>query len=199
MFPDLTRDDVFRIETGRLWLRWPMAKDAGAILRLAGDPAVAEMTARIPHPLPRAEVDAFLLRARTENAAGTGLTLALARRSAPAELVGIVGIVAGEAEPEPELGYWLGQPHWGGGLMREAVAALLDAYFAYAGGAVVAASARTDNPASRRLLERCGFVRTVVATRSCPARGGVTVDLFRLERARWLGSATTGPGAARAA
>ena len=28
MFPDLTRDDVFRLETRRLWLRWPRAADA---------------------------------------------------------------------------------------------------------------------------------------------------------------------------
>jgi hypothetical protein len=52
MFPDLTRDDVFRIETRRLWLRWPTAKDRDAILKLAGDRAVAEMLARVPHPLP---------------------------------------------------------------------------------------------------------------------------------------------------
>ena len=36
MFPELTRDDVFRLETRRLWLRWPRMADANAILRLAG-------------------------------------------------------------------------------------------------------------------------------------------------------------------
>jgi RimJ/RimL family protein N-acetyltransferase len=184
MFPDLTRDDVFRIETRRLWLRWPCARDAEAVLRLAGDPAVAEMTARIPHPLPRAEVDAFLLRTRGENAAGTGLTLALARRSAPADLVGIVGVVGGAAGPE--IGYWLGKPHWGAGLMGEAVAAVTDAFFAYAGGDVLRSSARTDNPASRGVLERCGFVRTGSGTRAFPERGAdLAVDLFSLDRARW--------------
>ncbi|MBL7406437.1 N-acetyltransferase, partial [Escherichia coli] len=64
MFPDLTRDDVFRIETRRLWLRWPTAKDRDAILKLAGDPSVAAMLARVPHPLPAPAVDAFLLQAR---------------------------------------------------------------------------------------------------------------------------------------
>lgn len=198
MFPDLTRDDVFRIETSRLWLRWPCAKDAGAVLRLAGDPAVAEMTARIPHPLPRAEVDGFLLQARAGNAAGTGLTLALARRSAPADLVGIVGLFGDPAEPE--IGYWLGRPHWGAGLMGEAVAAVVDAYFAYAGGRTLRSSARIDNPASRRVLERCGFVHTGTETRDVPVRGGaVTVELFRLDRAGWLASAGIGAEIAQAA
>src|SRR3712207_4191950 len=50
MFPDLTRDDVFRLETRRLWLRWPRHADCQAIVRLAGEKAVADMTARIPHP-----------------------------------------------------------------------------------------------------------------------------------------------------
>lgn len=36
MFPELTRDDVFRLETRRLWLRWTRMADASAILRLAG-------------------------------------------------------------------------------------------------------------------------------------------------------------------
>ena len=33
MFPDLARDDVFRLETARLWLRWPRAADAAALHR----------------------------------------------------------------------------------------------------------------------------------------------------------------------
>ena len=185
MFPDLTRDDVFRIETRRLWLRWPTAKDKDAVLKLAGDQAVAEMLARVPHPLPRSVVDTFLLKARAENAAGTGLTLALARRSAPRTLVGVIGIHPG-CGPAPELGYWLGQPHWGAGLMREAVRALCDAYFAYAGGTELASSARIVNPASRRVLEACGFVQTGTATKPFPARGAdLPVDLFHLDRVGW--------------
>ncbi|GJE10515.1 MULTISPECIES: GNAT family N-acetyltransferase [Methylobacterium] len=185
MFPDLTRDDVFRIETRRLWLRWPTARDRDAILKLAGDPAVAAMLARVPNPLPAQVVDAFVLQARSDNTAGTGLTLALAPRAAPASLIGIVSI-EGSAGAEPELGYWLGRSHWGTGLMREAVSALCQAYFAYAGGAELTASARSANPASRRVLEACGFVHTGTGMRPFPARGeDLPVDLFRLDRRRW--------------
>ena len=46
MFPDLTRDDVFRIETPRLWLRWPVVADSVAICaRSRAKKEVAEMTA----------------------------------------------------------------------------------------------------------------------------------------------------------
>jgi len=185
MFPDLTRDDVFRIETRRLWLRWPTAKDKDSILKLAGDRSVAEMLARVPHPLPAPVVDTFVLQARAENAAGAGLTLALAKRSAPTSLIGVISIHPG-TDTVPELGYWLGQPYWGAGLMREAVRALCDAFFAYAGGAGLASSARTENPASRRVLEACGFAQTGTGTKPFPARGAdLPVDLFHLDRGRW--------------
>ncbi|MHB2209407.1 GNAT family N-acetyltransferase [Methylobacterium sp. CM6257] len=185
MFPDLTRDDVFRIETQRLWLRWPTAKDRDAILKLAGTPSVAEMLARVPHPLPAPAVDTFLLQARSANAAGTALILALAQRSAPARLIGLISI-EGESGSVPELGYWLGEPHWGAGLMREAVSGVCHAFFAYAGGAEIAASARIINPASRRVLEACGFAHVGTDIRPFPARGeDLPVDLFRLDRQRW--------------
>lgn len=186
MFPDLTRDDVFRIETRRLWLRWPMARDAEAIVHLAGDAAVAEMTARIPHPLDRATVDAFLIEVRRANAEGAGLTLALAPRAAPMRLIGLVGIACEAAEGAPRLGYWLGRPHQGAGLMSEAVSALVHAFFAYAGGACLAAEARLDSPASRRVLEKAGLVETGRRVRDVPLRGGaLAVACFRLERAGW--------------
>ncbi|MGU3667353.1 GNAT family N-acetyltransferase [Methylobacterium sp. A49B] len=185
MFPDLTRDDVFRIETRRLWLRWPTAKDRDAILKLAGDPSVAAMLARVPHPLPAPVVDAFLLQARAQNTAGSALTLALAPRAAPGSLIGVISIEA-PADAPPELGYWLGRAYWGSGLMAEAVTALCHAFFAYTGGAELSASARTVNPASRRVLESCGFVPVGSAIRPFPARGeDLPVDLFRLDRRRW--------------
>src|SRR5512134_4101613 len=70
MFPDLTRDDVFRLETRRLWLRWPRLADAQAIVRLAGEKAVAEMTARIPHPYHPEDAERFVFQARRSNADG---------------------------------------------------------------------------------------------------------------------------------
>ncbi|MGH1574623.1 GNAT family N-acetyltransferase [Methylobacterium sp. P31] len=130
-------------------------------------------------------VDAFLLQARSANAAGTALTLALARRAAPASLIGLISIEGG-AGSVPELGYWLGKPHWGAGLMREAVSGLCHAFFVYAGGTELAASARTVNPASRRVLEACGFQHVGTGIRPFPARGeDLPVDLYRLDRRRW--------------
>src|SRR4051812_29819900 len=121
MFPDLTRDDVFRLETRRLWLRWPCAADAAAIVDLAGDRAVSEMTARIPHPLDRSTVDGFIVKARWTNSEGRSLVLAIVPGGRPQALIGIVAIEPDPGAAGPHLGYWLGAPHWGRGLGTEAV------------------------------------------------------------------------------
>lgn len=186
MFPDLTRDDVFRIETRRLWLRWPRAADAKAIVDLAGEREVAEMTARIPHPIDPLGIDAFLIESRRVNTEGEGLVMAIAARAAPTTLIGIVSV---EADPEadgPHLGYWLGKAFWGQGLMSEAAGALTDAYFGYAGGTVLTSDTLLANPASGSVLTKCGFVQTESRLRSFPARGGNRpVHTFRLSREVW--------------
>ncbi len=90
MFPDLTRDDVFRLETQRLWLRWPRAADAAAITAFASRPEVAQMTAAIPYPYPAQEADRFIFEARADNAAGRALHLALTLKGGPRTVVGLV-------------------------------------------------------------------------------------------------------------
>jgi RimJ/RimL family protein N-acetyltransferase len=186
MFPDLTRDDVFRLETRRLWLRWPRLADLQAILRLAGEKAVADMTARIPHPMPAAEAERFVFRARQENADGAGLTLAITPKGKPDALIGMVGIGPDLEQGRPHLGYWLGLPHWNQGFATEAARGLIDAFFAYADGTELTSAARVINPASRRVLEKCGFSHEGSGLMAFPARGGLfPVDRFRLDRRAW--------------
>lgn len=186
MFPALTRDDVFRLETRRLWLRWPQPGDLGDLMQLAGERAVAEMTARIPHPYGAADADAFIRDARSANVAGEALVMAIALRDRPERLIGAAGIKPDAEGGAPQLGYWLGLPYWGRGLASEGVCALTRAYFAYARGAALAAEVLVRNPASRRVLERCGFEHGGQALRALPLRGGAfPVDLFRLDRWTW--------------
>ena len=185
MFPELTRDDVFRLETRRLWLRWPRMADANAILRLAGEKAVAEMTASIPHPYPSQAVEPFVFGARKGNALGEHLVLAITPRSKPNELIGMIGAHK-QASGVPFIGYWLGTPHWGKGYATEAVQGLIDSLFSLIDLAAIEADTRVINPASRRVLEKSGFRAEGSFLKSLPARGGLfPCEQFRLDRSTW--------------
>ncbi len=186
MFPDLTRDDVFRLETRRLWLRWPRLADVTAIVRLAGEKAVAEMTARIPHPYSIEDAERFVFGARQGNADGDGLQLAITPKGRPNALIGMVGIGPSPEDERPHLGYWIGTPHWGEGTATEAARALIDAFFAYTDGAELTSAARVINPSSRRVLDKCGFALQGSGLMAFEARGGLfPVDHFRLDRRAW--------------
>ncbi len=185
MFPELTRDDVFRLETRRLWLRWPRMADSAAILRQAGEKAVAEMTASIPHPYPSQAVEPFIFATRKGNALGEHLVLAITPRSKPNELIGIVSAHP-RASGVPFIGYWLGTEHWNKGYATEAVQGLIDTLFSLVEVPAVDADTRVINPASRRVLEKSGFRSEGSFLKALPARGGLfPCEQFRLDRSTW--------------
>jgi RimJ/RimL family protein N-acetyltransferase len=188
MFPDLFRDDVFTLETARLFLRWPKAKDVAQLADIIGERAVSQETATFPHPFTLKHAEERVLKGRTLNLSGKGLSLVLAHRRDPQRVVGLVGVSTGLSEDPGELslGYLLARPLWGQGLMTEAVQALIDATYLYSEAGGIVASVRVTNPASRRVLERCGFQYAGSGMASRPAWGdSVSVDHYRLSRRLW--------------
>ena len=186
MFPDLTRDDVFRLETAQLWLRWPRSADAVALSKLAGEREVAEMTASIPHPYSEQDAARWIFSARAGNALGSSLALVIARRGKPTEAIGAVGLH--QTRPGVALlGYWIGRPFQGRGYVTEAVEAMIDTAFRLADVTEIHAQARVGNESSRRVLEKCGFSSEGRGQIDLPARGGVVLcERFRLTREFWV-------------
>jgi RimJ/RimL family protein N-acetyltransferase len=186
MFPDLARDDVFRLETPRLWLRWPRAADAPAIHRYCSRWEVAQYTARIPHPYPQGTAERFIFAAREGNATGRDLTLVMTPIRGKREAIGAVSLES-RAQGHLTLGYALTPEAWGKGLASEAVEAMIEAGFVMTGAVEVDASVRVENPTSRRVLEKAGFEFMGTGLQGAPARGGmVSCDRFRLTRASWI-------------
>ena len=187
MFPDLARDDVFRLETPRLWLRWPRASDAPAIQRYCSRWEVAQFTARIPHPYPPGTAERFVFATRNGNASGRDLTLVLTPIRGKREAFGAVSL-EGRAQNRLTLGYALAPEAWGKGLASEAIEAMVEAAFVMTSAIEIDASVRVENPTSRRVLEKSGFEHTGTGLQGAPARGClVTCDHFRLTREEWDG------------
>jgi RimJ/RimL family protein N-acetyltransferase len=185
MFPDIARDDVFRLETRRLWLRWPRVGDAPAIQRYSSNWEVARYTARIPHPYPAGEAERFIFGARQANATGHDLILAITSHRAKGEPLGMISVES-RLQGRLTLGYALTPEAWGKGYASEATRAIVDASFLLTKAVEILATTRIENAASRRVLEKSGFVHQGAGREGAPARGGmVDVDRFRLERSVW--------------
>jgi RimJ/RimL family protein N-acetyltransferase len=185
MFPDIARDDVFRLETKRLWLRWPRVADAKAIARYSSRWEVARMTSRIPHPYPAGEAERFIFTAREANALGRDLILVIAPIRGKREPIGMISLES-RLQGRLTIGYALAPEVWGKGLATEAALAAIEAGFTLTNAIEMLATAHVENPASRRVLDKCGFAHTGAGLEGAPARGGmVPCDRFRLERAVW--------------
>ena len=119
--------------------------------RLVNDRRIAENTLRIPHPYGIADAQRFI----TGVNASSGETVFLIVRRDDTVL-GACG-VAERPGDSPELGYWLAFAFWGNGYATEAARAVIDYAFDDLGYEMLHAGARASNPASRRVLEKCGL------------------------------------------
>lgn len=177
--PPATGHGTAVLATKRLFLRPPRGEDSAALVRLAGDVRVAGNTARIPHPYRVQDAEAFVAAANSRAAEAT-FAITLDRI-----LIGACGVDV--REDGPEIGYWIGVDHWGKGYATEAVRALVEHAFVKLGHQALVAGARVSNPASRRVLEKCGFQWTGVQLLRIRAINAATPsDRFRLDRPQWL-------------
>jgi RimJ/RimL family protein N-acetyltransferase len=156
MFPLITRDDVFRIETSRLWLRWPEAGDGAALRAFASCAEVALMTASIPHAYPAGEEQRAIAAIRAGNRRGDRLELLIERKNPQRDVIGTV-LVRAEQERDPYLGYALHPDHWGQGYASEAAKALVETVFLLTDAQRLAATVQVGNQASCHVLEKLGF------------------------------------------
>src|SRR5256886_12460553 len=168
------------LATERLILRAPCFEDARTIAALVNDRRIAENTLRIPHPYGLADAQSFITAA---NASDGEIVFLIARRGG--DVIGGCGIARFGEEP-PEIGYWLGVSYWGQGYATEAARAVIDHAFEDLGLERLEAGARVSNPASRRVLEKCGFQWSgVTLLRIQAIASSAPVDRVRLDRGLW--------------
>lgn len=185
MFPDLAKDDVFRLETARLWLRWPRAADAAAIHRFCSMWEVARYTARIAHPYPIGSAERFIYAAREGNASGRDLSLVMTPKKGKREVIGSLTLES-RGTDRLTMGFALSPEAWGKGLATEASQAVVNIGFELTSVVEILATVLVENDASRRVLEKCGFALVSTGMRGAPARGGlVESHNLRLTREAW--------------
>ncbi|TIV95463.1 MAG: GNAT family N-acetyltransferase [Mesorhizobium sp.] len=179
-----TEDESYVIDcpvlaTERLVMRAPRESDLEQLVALADNRHVAEMLARMPHPYGEAEARAFLAMASSRRA---GIVYALTL-AGTGTFVGCAGLnTTGRGL---ELGYWIGEPYWKRGYATEAAHALVDLAFQKTSIQVLHASTRVINPASRRVIHKCGFQYAGQGMLNSIVAGQVPVERYRLDRKTW--------------
>lgn len=141
---------------GRVALSELRGGDCEALVRYLNDREIYDRTLRIPCPYGREDAERFLnLCGKLSEQHGHPLHFAI--RDREQQLIGGCGFDGLVYGHRAEIGYWLGKPYWGQGLMTEVVRAATA--FAFREWKLVRISAHvfTTNPASARVLEKCGF------------------------------------------
>jgi ribosomal-protein-alanine N-acetyltransferase len=141
--------------TVRLW----RIDDAEALVRHANNINVArQLRDRFPHPYSRANAHAFL---KSATAAAEPSNLAI---EVNGEAAGAIGYVAGTdiERYTAEIGYWLGESHWGRGIATEALRLVTAHVFMHMNMLRLIALPFADNAGSARVLEKAGYVREAI-------------------------------------
>lgn len=164
---------------------WRM-EDAEAVVRQANNINVArQLRDRFPHPYTRENANAFL-KAATTAAETSNLAIEV-----DGEAAGAIGYVPGiDVERySAEIGYWLGELHWGHGIATEALLLVTDHVFSTINLLRLFALPFADNTGSMRVLEKAGYVREAIL-RSSSVKYGQPRDqaLYAKINTRWRGA-----------
>ena len=170
------------METKRLVLRPWRESDAEALFKYASDPDVGPRAGWPPHQ----SVEESLEIIKTVFS-GEGMWAVELKETS--EAIGCVGYLPAVCsnldidEDQCEVGYWIAKPYWGQGICTEAMRAVVDYCFNIKGFAVLWGDYFPENPASGRVMEKCGFIDTgrEVLCPALEAGADKPVKVMRLE------------------
>ncbi len=142
-----------KLTTARLRLRPIRRGDTQPVQALGNNWHVARMLSRVPYPSPVEVVEGWTGAQGAAWESGLAYNFAIERQDG---LIGVVGLSRRD-DGGYEIGYWLGEPWWGQGLMTEAVGRVVEFARASLGLDRLRSDYFADNPASGRIQEKCGF------------------------------------------
>lgn len=147
------------METDRIILRPWQDSDAQALYRYASDPEVGPRAGWAPHESLEESLD--IIRTVFNNDTTWAIVL-----KETGEAIGAIGYGPScdcnlpSREGEPTVGYWVARPYWGRGICTEALGLMIRNILSDTDIASLISGHFIDNPASGRVMEKCGFIPT---------------------------------------
>ena len=152
-----------RLDCGSFILRGWEETDRDSLVVQANNRNVwRNLRDRFPHPYTESDAEAWLALARAQP---DWLNWAIVVDDAAVGCIGLEPLTDVHAGTT-HIGYWLGEPFWGRGIMTAAVQAIADHAFSPLGYKRIETPVFAWNPASMRVLEKCGFAREGVMAKS---------------------------------
>lgn len=154
------------METERLILRPWVETDAEALYKYASDPEVGPRAGWPPHQSVEESREII-------NGIFSGEGMWAVELKETGEPIGCVGYLPSSAsnlsiaDDEAEVGYWIAKPYWNQGICTEAMKAVVDYCFEVKGFTRLWGDYFSENLASGRVMEKCGFSDTGRTT-TCP-------------------------------
>jgi RimJ/RimL family protein N-acetyltransferase len=170
------------LKTPRLVLRRPRETDLLPLASLLNNWRISKNLGRVPYPYALDDAHRWLAFSQTIHTRSRMFAITLA-----GAIIGVIGYEIEESAEAAEVGYWLAEPFWGNGFMREAAGAVVSHAFMNAKYDRLFARYQHANEASRRVLVGLGF-RHIGHGRSFSAAQRRTVDVgfVELTRKEWL-------------
>lgn len=147
------------LETERLILRPWRESDAESLFKYASDPEVGPRAGWPPHKSVEESLEIIKNVFSCEGMWAVEL-------KGSSEAIGCVGYLPAAGsnldidDDQCEVGYWIARPYWNKGICSEALAAVVDYCFNVKGFTVLWGDYFPENPASGKVMEKCGFVDT---------------------------------------
>ena len=147
------------METERILLRHWQESDAEALFKYASDPDVGPRAGWPAHK--SVEESREIIRTFFHNDTTWAIVL-----KETGEAIGCMGYYTHETSNIPigendcEVGYWIGKPYWNKGICTEALKLMLDYCIHEKHFENIWADHFTGNPASGKVMEKCGFSDT---------------------------------------
>ena len=145
------------LNTKRLTIRFTEPSHFDDILQLRSDPDVQRFITQDPQS--RQDVERFMkvILSYQQKHSHAMASVFLSDSGAFIGQAGIFHIGHYDLQPEIEIGYRFHKKHWGQGYATEVTKALIDWGFKNLNIDTIVSFVETENIASRRVLEKCGF------------------------------------------
>ncbi|MEO0639530.1 MAG: GNAT family protein [Bacteroidota bacterium] len=146
------------LETPRLRLRRMQTSDIPSLLKYVNNIKITDQILNFPYPY--LEEDAiFRMHIILQGFQKKQRFVFAITQKEEDELIGEIGLHLDKANNRAEMGYWLGEPFWNQGLMKEAIGPVLKFGFEEVKLHKIFATHFISNPASGKIMEQNGMIR----------------------------------------